>query len=338
MFKNAQKIQNGTIKPNPPFTSVKWLGPAGFKGALPPPVSSLVKNGRLPPTNAASFSCHLAAKLQPMQIWICAIIVFEADPNTLTSFSLMIINGLHYSTCWVVTCTSDTWCLGQTTWPRTPRRRCVCSAASWARGKSPGRWGRNLRRLSFLHHWEFSHTCTQSLPEDLLYNPHIHIHNHNHILYTGSSDVPGRLEQFAVSILPASESLDKDLALEDHVGRGEEDAEDLVGDAAGAATAVAVGVEEVHQPGLERGELAVELRGHLQEEVVLAALLVGDRPGGGEGDQDLGQHRDKLQDEVVDTNYPEKVVECGNLIRRNEKCTATEQLLPSYFECYGKFT
>ena len=61
----------------------------------------------------------------------------------------------------------------------------------------------------------------------------------------------------------------------------------------------------------------MELRGHLQEEVVLAALLVGDRPGGGEGHQDLGQHRDKLQDEVVDTNYPEKVVECGNLLWGN---------------------
>ena len=129
--------------------------------------------------------------------------------------------------------------------------------------------------LSSLHHWEFSHTCKKSLPEDLLYNPHIHIHNHNHILYTGSSDVPGRLEQFAVSILPASESLDKDLALEDHVCRSEKDAEDLVGDTAGAATAVAVGVEEVHQPWLERGELAVELRCHLQEKVVLAELHGG---------------------------------------------------------------
>ena len=65
----------------------------------------------------------------------------------------------------------------------------------------------------------------------------------------------------------------------------------------------------------------MQLGRDLEEEIVFAPLLIGDHLGWHQGDADLGEDRDELQDEVIDSDNPEEVIESWHFVRRNEKCT-----------------
>ena len=65
----------------------------------------------------------------------------------------------------------------------------------------------------------------------------------------------------------------------------------------------------------------MQLRRHLQEQVVLAALLVGKQSSRQHGDQNLSKNCEELEDEVVHSDSPKQVVESGDATRGDEKST-----------------